>query len=127
MSDSMDYLYDNWPDPWSFSVEGVDVYWMPRSPYLKSDGSADSDHIIKQINTFIDSIKEDSDGTFYMPPSGPSLLRSVSSAYTVLYAIGSIYGLDPKIVFLSENSPKPEGIDPEGSYPDGEKDNPPIN
>ena len=127
MSDSMDYLYDSWSEPWSFSVEGVDVYWMPRSPYLKSDGSADSDHIIAQINTFIDSLSGDLDGTFYMPPSGPSLLQSVSSAYTVLYAVVSIYGLDPEIVSLSEDSPKPEGLDPESSAPEGEKDNPPVN
>jgi hypothetical protein len=120
MDEELEYPYDDWSEIWNFIIEGVELTWIPRSPYLKGDGSDDGYHIISQIEQFIDSIRSKPDGTFLIPPSGPALLKSISSAYTVLFAIASIYGLDPKIVSFSDNAPKWSDLDPKDS--EDEKD-----
>ena len=112
MDEELEYPYDEWSEIWNFIIEGVEITWTPRPPYLIGNGSDDGDHIIFQIERFIDSIRSKSDGTFLIPPSGPELLKSVSSAYTVLFAIASIYGLDPEIVSFSDNAPKWSDLDP---------------
>jgi hypothetical protein len=120
MDEELEYPYDDWSEIWTFIIEGIEISWVPYNPYLMSDGSEDGVHIVSQIETFIDSIRSEPDGTFLIPPSGPALLKSVSSAYTVLYAVASIYGLDPTIVSFSDNAPKWSDLDPKDN--EDEKD-----
>lgn len=120
MDDELEYPYDDWSEIWTFIIEGTEISWVPYNPYLIGDGSEDGSHIISQIENFINSTRERSDGTFLIPPSGPALLKSIASAYTVLYAVVSIYGLDPEIISFSDNAPKWSDLDPKDS--DDEED-----
>ena len=69
MDEELEYPYDDWFEIWNFIIEGVELTWVPQSPYLMGDGSDDGYHIISQIEQFIDYIKSNPDGTFLIPPS----------------------------------------------------------
>lgn len=56
-----------------------------------------------------DDLKEE---RIVVPPTGPDLLNSTASPYSVLFAIMAIYGDTPELISFSENAPKWTDIDP---------------
>lgn len=99
--------------PWSFTIEDAKVNWSTAAPFLQSDGFDDSDLVVEELNKFINRIWEDKDNLFKFPVSSILLYKHASAPYTVLYAIASIYGVDPELVKFSENAPKWSDFDPE--------------
>lgn len=119
MENSIDYRlnytskdFKNTPG-WSYTIEGSKVSWTPAAPFLLSDGSEGGDLMVEQLNRFINQIWEDKDNLFKFPVSSILLYKHASAPYTVLYAIASIYGVDPEIVEFSKNAPKWSDFDPE--------------
>lgn len=93
-------------EPWTFTIDGVQLTWAPYAPFIFSDKSKDGEHIAAQLNYFISTIDADTDDTFLATPSGPTLVATASAPYTVLYAIHEIYGDEPDIISSSDNAPK---------------------
>ena len=93
-------------EPWTFTIEGVQLTWAPNAPFIFSDGSADGNLIAEQLIRLIESANIGIDSTFPATPTGPDLLAHPSAPYTVLYAINEIYGDEPELLSFSENAPK---------------------
>lgn len=114
--EELDIDYDAPIDPWTFSIEGVQCSWSPEYPYISSDESDVGNTIIQNINNFLDMDEEDDlkEERIVVPPTGPDLLNSTASPYSVLFAIMAIYGDTPELISFSENAPKWTDIDPVG-------------
>jgi len=104
--------YNALREAWDFSIEDVKCFWKPEFPFLTSDESEYGPLILKNITDFLEHQWEDEIGMFRIPPTGPSLCKSVASPYAVLWAILAIYGDEPELVSFSDNAPKWEDIDP---------------
>ena len=110
--------YNELTDAWDFSIEGVKCFWKPEAPFLTSDGSEDGNLIIENITKFLDRQWGDENDMFRIPPTGPSLYKSIASPYAVLYAILYIYGDEPDLISFSESAPKWSDIDPTPDDPE---------
>jgi hypothetical protein len=112
-SDSMQTFYDNNPEVqgfehtprWNVTIDGVKFVWAPIAPYFSPEESKDGYRMFDQMNSVMQRIDIDDDGTFNATPTGPRLHYGFGSPHAVRYVIESIYDLEEDDVVFSKDAP----------------------